>query len=132
MIDLLLSSSKKPLSAPRLLLTMSLISDVVAQWQCNFSLPAPPLYILLATVAAVVLVGGTLVAVFYSSRVPTRTSALVTYSRFIYASFLKPHTGDETVTCQQAALESFYKTQVCRTITLSYSLHSRAMRRKAL
>ena len=35
------------------------------------------------------------------------------FYKFFYASFLKPHTGDGTVSGQQAALESFYKTQVC-------------------
>jgi len=35
-----------------------------------------------------------------------------TYLKFIYASFLKPH--DKSVEGQQGALESFYKTQVCK------------------
>ena len=36
------------------------------------------------------------------------------FYKFFYASFLKPHTGDGTVTGQQAALESFYEAQVCQ------------------
>ena len=39
-------------------------------------------------------------------------SGLATFARFFYASFLKPHNGDGTITGQQAALESFYKAQV--------------------
>ena len=42
-------------------------------------------------------------------RVP---SGLATFTRFFYASFLKPHDGDGAITGQQAALESFYKAQV--------------------
>jgi betaine lipid synthase len=38
-------------------------------------------------------------------------SALVSYSKFLYASFLKPH--HSSVGGQQSALESFYQTQVC-------------------
>ena len=38
--------------------------------------------------------------------------SLTTFARFFYASFLKPHSGDDAVTGQQAALESFYKAQV--------------------
>ena len=34
------------------------------------------------------------------------------FYKFFYASFLKPHTGDDAVSGQQAALESFYKAQV--------------------
>ena len=41
------------------------------------------------------------------------------FGRFFYASFLKPHSGDES-TGQQAALESFYKAQV-RTLVACYS-----------
>ena len=35
----------------------------------------------------------------------------MSFSKFFYASFLKPHTGDGLIG-QQAALESFYKVQV--------------------
>lgn len=38
-------------------------------------------------------------------------SALTSFLRFFYASFLKPHTGDGTGNGQQDALESFYKAQ---------------------
>ena len=34
------------------------------------------------------------------------------FCKFFYASFLKPHTGDQAGQGQQAALESFYKAQV--------------------
>jgi hypothetical protein len=39
-------------------------------------------------------------------------SVLVSYSKFFYASFLKPHHGSGEGG-QQSALESFYETQVC-------------------
>ena len=45
-------------------------------------------------------------------------SALVSYAKFFYASFLKPHRrGDGG---QQSALESFYEAQVC---ALNFSRH---------
>jgi betaine lipid synthase len=37
---------------------------------------------------------------------------LVSYSKFFYASFLKPHHSSSDGG-QQSALESFYETQVC-------------------
>jgi betaine lipid synthase len=39
-------------------------------------------------------------------------SLLVSYSKFFYASFLKPHHSSSDGG-QQSALESFYETQVC-------------------
>lgn len=41
-------------------------------------------------------------------------SALVSYAKFFYASFLKPHRS--TGGGQQSALESFYETQVCASV----------------
>lgn len=38
-------------------------------------------------------------------------SAIMSFLKFFYASFLKPHTGDGTGNGQQDALESFYKAQ---------------------
>jgi betaine lipid synthase len=38
-------------------------------------------------------------------------NTLVSFLRFFYASFLKPHTGDRSGNGQQDALESFYKAQ---------------------
>ena len=38
---------------------------------------------------------------------------LLSFCKFFYVSFLKPHTGDQAGYGQQAALESFYKAQVC-------------------
>lgn len=40
-----------------------------------------------------------------------------TYLKFIWANFLKPH--DKRAEGQQDALESFYKTQVCKESLLS-------------
>lgn len=96
----------------------------------SVTLPIPALYLLLAAVAAILLVGGGLLAVFTTSKVPTKSSTLATYARFFYASFLKPHTGDGAATGQQAALESFYKAQVCMLVTLSVRSLSRAAPRQ--
>ena len=41
------------------------------------------------------------------------SNALANFSKFFYASFLKPHSADSGQSGQQAALESFYKAQVC-------------------
>ena len=98
---------------------MSLSVRAVAHWPWSVSLPIHAFYLLLAAVAAILLVGGGLLAVFSSSKVPAKSSTLATYARFFYASFLKPHTGDGAATGQQAALESFYKAQVCMFDTLS-------------
>lgn len=38
-------------------------------------------------------------------------NTFISFLRFFYASFLKPHTGDGTGNGQQDALESFYKAQ---------------------
>ena len=52
-------------------------------------------------------------------------SDLVTFARFFYASFLKPHNGDGAITGQQAALESFYKAQVVSPLAaLTYGRYS--------
>lgn len=45
-----------------------------------------------------------------------------TYSRFFYASFLKPHTGGAGATGQQAALESFYVAQVKETHSQAHDM----------
>ena len=91
---------------------MSQFSGAVIQWPWPSSLHVPAIYILLAVATAVLLVVGSLLAALSASKVSTTSSALTTYARFFYASFLKPHTGDGAVTGQQAALESFYKAQV--------------------
>ena len=98
-------------------------SLALAMERCHWMLSAPTLYILLAAVAAALLVGGGLLATWSSSKASAQSSALATYVRFFYASFLKPHTGDGADTGQQAALESFYKAQVsCCSSLESHSL----------
>ena len=97
---------------------MSQSSGAVIQWPWYLSIHEPTITLLLAAAAAFLLVMGSLLAVFLTSKGSTTSSALTTYARFFYASFLKPHTGDGAVTGQQAALESFYKAQVGQTLTL--------------
>lgn len=68
--------------------------------------------ILLVGVAVVLLVG----IIFAStSKTPKcdgdEQSGFRSFLRFFYASFLKPHTGDNAGNGQQDALESFYKAQ---------------------
>ena len=91
---------------------MSQFSGAIIQWPWPSSLHVPAIYVLLAVATAVLLFVGSLLAALWTFKVSTTSSALTTYARFFYASFLKPHTGDGAVTGQQAALESFYKAQV--------------------
>lgn len=56
---------------------------------------------------AFILVG--LLAFLEQSR---KLNAIVNFGKFFYASFLKPHSGDDAATGQQSALESFYRAQV--------------------
>jgi betaine lipid synthase len=54
------------------------------------------------------------VAIFVATRKSkkeTEDGALLSFAKFFYASFLKPHTGDGSGNGQQDALESFYKAQ---------------------
>ena len=84
--------------------------------------PAPSLQhipILLAVFAVIALAARlsiTFIAGPKQLRVP---SGLATFTRFFYASFLKPHDGDGAITGQQAALESFYKAQVVSPLAIS-------------
>ncbi len=69
----------------------------------------------------IIIVGATLAlligVIFARTLLPTKgvdvedLTALTSFLRFFYASFLKPHTGDRTGNGQQDALESFYKAQ---------------------
>ncbi len=63
--------------------------------------------------AAIVLVAATFafLALRYNELSKMYASTIRTF-HFLYATFLKPHTGDGEATGQQAALESFYKAQV--------------------
>jgi len=70
-------------------------------------------YFFLAATTILFLLGRALLASVSHPVSPKPSSALASFSRFFYASFLKPHSGDGTHTGQQAALESFYKAQVC-------------------
>lgn len=68
--------------------------------------------ILLVGVAVTLLIG-----ISFASTSKTSTSAIneqigfSSFLKFFYASFLKPHTGDDSGNGQQDALESFYRAQ---------------------
>lgn len=69
-------------------------------------------YIILAAVAVLFIICAVFVIAFWKPKcVENINDFAVAVGRFLYANFLKPHTGDES-TGQQAALESFYKAQV--------------------
>ena len=70
------------------------------------------LYILLAVFTALYLVIRSLAVTSSQNKQGKYTGILTSFSKFFYASFLKPHNGDGASTGQQAALESFYKAQV--------------------
>lgn len=69
-------------------------------------------YLFLAVAAILILLGRAFLDSLSPQASPKKSSALASFSRFFYASFLKPHGGDGKLTGQQAALESFYKAQV--------------------
>lgn len=72
-------------------------------------------FLVFALVASVLLVSSKQIKVDLSS-------GAITYLKFIYASFLKPH--DKGAEGQQDALESFYKTQVRATVTMRLTLNA--------
>ncbi len=78
------------------------------------TLPKDPFTQIIIVGAALVLLIGIILA---TTLVPAKkddeenSTALGSFLRFFYASFLKPHTGDGTGNGQQDALESFYKAQ---------------------
>jgi len=73
----------------------------------------PHTQIYLVGVTLVLLIGVVFALTFRSSSKEDEESpsAIKSFLRFFYASFLKPHTGDGTGNGQQDALESFYKAQ---------------------
>jgi betaine lipid synthase len=74
----------------------------------------PHTHIIVVGVTLVLLIGVIFTTTFLSSvkkEDDENPSALTSFLRFFYASFLKPHTGDGTGNGQQDALESFYKAQ---------------------
>jgi betaine lipid synthase len=74
----------------------------------------PHTQIIIVGVTLVLLIGVIFTTTFLSAvkkEDDENPSALTSYLRFFYASFLKPHTGDGTGNGQQDALESFYKAQ---------------------
>ena len=84
--------------------TVSLLGTQTVSWH--------HVYILLAAVAVLSTIAGVFVIAFWKPKIVENVNEFtVALGRFLYANFLKPHTGDES-TGQQAALESFYKAQV--------------------
>ena len=106
-----------PCDANKLLSVCSEVASLsytrtMAQWRWDTSPPVPAPYGL-AICAVAVLVWIIVFMALPMSKISVDFSPLTTYAKFFYASFLKPHTGDGASTGQQAALESFYKAQVC-------------------
>lgn len=92
--------------------TMSFPVLITSQSLLGFEFRVEYLLIFLAAIAALILVGRLAVAAYSHPKFSKRSNGLATFGRFFYASFLKPHSGDDANTGQQAALESFYKAQV--------------------
>lgn len=63
-------------------------------------------------IIAGMLVMGSVGLLLLAVKAMSKSESFMTYARFFYASFLKPHTGDSASTGQQVALESFYRAQV--------------------
>ena len=76
-------------------------------------LPKDPITQIIIVGVTLVLLIGVICATTLSSqkKYEENPNALISFLRFFYASFLKPHTGDGTGNGQQDALESFYKAQ---------------------
>jgi len=77
------------------------------------------LTIFLVAIFVVLFVGLTISAGLASAK-GFSDSILVSYSKFFYASFLKPHQSSSDGG-QQSALESFYETQVFRRTTAPFT-----------
>ena len=74
----------------------------------------PHTQIIIVGATLVLLIGVIFALTFSSSNTQVEDenlSGFRSFLRFIYACFLKPHTGDGQIEGQQAALESFYKAQ---------------------
>jgi betaine lipid synthase len=76
-----------------------------------FGLASDPLYrVGIACGVLILFLAIIFAAAFTSSSKSNPLASLGAYARFVYACFLKPHTGDDSGS-QQDALESFYKAQ---------------------
>jgi betaine lipid synthase len=85
--------------------SMDLITNAV------FGFASDPIYRVGIACAVLVLFLAVIFAAAFTS--PSKSNPFVdlgVYARFVYACFLKPHTGDDSGS-QQDALESFYKAQ---------------------
>lgn len=96
-------------------MTSPTLNSMLASW----AIPQDPYtQIFIVGASLVLLIGYIFAFTFRSSRPfsPNRVveefySALGSFLRFFYASFLKPHSGDGTGNGQQDALQSLYKAQ---------------------
>lgn len=96
-----------------LLAEYSSLSSPIRQYFGRYGWTSFHFQIALAAAFVIAFVGS---VIFFANRKPKIAAidydnGVLTYLRFVYASFLKPHenSGDGG---QQSALESFYKTQV--------------------
>ena len=88
----------------------------MASWSITPLLGLQHLKIYVAAFSILILLSGVFtIAILKPKALQDTLDSATSFGRFFYASFLKPHTGDD-VRGQQAALESFYKAQVCRSL----------------
>lgn len=88
---------------------MSLFLTTLAELVLSPNTGVKYLYLVLAIATILILLGRAILTLESS---PLSSQAVTDFSKFFYASFLKPHSGDGAHTGQKAALESFYKAQV--------------------
>lgn len=92
---------------------MSMLLYRMASVPFELSLKLHHVHILAAASAVLFLIAAVFVLGLSGTKpLPKALGPVKNFCRFFYASFLKPHTGDNADTGQQAALESFYKAQV--------------------
>lgn len=84
--------------------TASLLGTQIVGWH--------HVYIIFAAVTVLSAICGVFIVAFRKPKIfDTIRDFVAASGTFLYANFLKPHSGDES-TGQQAALEGFYKAQV--------------------
>ena len=91
---------------------MAFSLDSMPLWRGSIDPGVPAFYLSIFAITAFAFLS-LVFSVLCHPKIPLNCGSIAVYTRFFYASFLKPHTGDGADTGQQAALESFYKAQVC-------------------
>ena len=92
---------------------MSMALTSIASWSITLVLGLQHLEIYVAAFSILILLSGVFtIAVLKHKALQDVLESAKSFGRFFYTTFLKPHTGDSN-RGQQAALESFYKAQVC-------------------